>query len=58
MPLYFDSSAFGDDEVEARAIEFIKSCGHLQTGDAIILTKGVIMGDRGNTNIMKILPVA
>jgi pyruvate kinase len=57
IPLYFDSSAFGEDEVEARAIEFIKSCGHLQTGDAIILTKGVIMGDRGNTNIMKILPV-
>jgi pyruvate kinase len=57
MPLYFDSSAFSEGEVEARAIEFIKSCGYLQTGDAIILTKGVVMGDRGNTNIMKILPV-
>ncbi len=58
IPLYFDSSAFAENEVEARAIEFIKSCGHLQTGDAILLTKGVVMGDRGNTNIMKILPVA
>ena len=58
MPLYFDTSAFGEDEVEARAIEFIKSCGYLQSGDAIILTKGVIMGGRGNTNVMKILPVS
>jgi pyruvate kinase len=58
IPLYFDSSAFADDEVETRAVEFIKSCGHLQTGDAIILTKGVVMGDRGNTNVMKILGVS
>ncbi|MEP5765730.1 MAG: pyruvate kinase [Halieaceae bacterium] len=58
VPLYFDAAAFQEDEVDARAIEYIKSCGHLQKDDAIILTKGVIMGRRGNTNIMKILPVA
>jgi pyruvate kinase len=57
MPLYFDSSAFDDQEVEARAIEFIKSCGYLQSGDSILLTKGAVMGKIGNTNVMKILPV-
>jgi pyruvate kinase len=57
VPLYFDASAFKDDEVDARAIEFIKSCGFLQTNDEIILTKGMVMGRRGNTNIMKVLPV-
>jgi pyruvate kinase len=57
VPLYFDASAFDDDQVDARAIEFIKSCGYLQADDEIILTKGMVMGRRGNTNIMKILPV-
>ena len=57
QPLYFDAGAFQEEEVDARAIEFIKSCGYLQKDDAIILTKGMIMGRRGNTNIMKILPV-
>ena len=57
VPLYFDSNAFGADEVDAQAIEFIKSNGYLEKGDDIILSKGVIMGSRGNTNIMKILPV-
>ncbi len=57
IPLYFDAAAFAADELDAAAIEFIKSCGHLQSEDAIILTKGAITGRRGNTNIMKILPV-
>ena len=57
IPLYFDAGAFAPDEVDARAIEYIKSCGYLSKDDAIILTKGVIMGQRGNTNIMQILPV-
>jgi pyruvate kinase len=57
VPLYFDAGAFAPDEVDARAIEYIKSCGYLTRDDAIILTKGVIMGQRGNTNIMQILPV-
>ena len=57
VPLYFDAAAFENDEVDARAIEFIKSCGFLEKDDAIILTKGVVMGQRGHTNILKILPV-
>ena len=43
--------------MDTRAIEFIKSCGYLNSGDSMILTKGALMGQRGNTNIMKILPV-
>ena len=57
VPLYFDAAAFENDEVDARAIEFIKSCGFLEKDDEIILNKGVIMGQRGHTNILKILPV-
>jgi pyruvate kinase len=57
IPLYFDAASFDATEVDARAIEYIKSCGHLSKDDAIILTKGEVMGQRGNTNIMKILPV-
>ena len=57
IPLYFDAGAFSPDEVDGRAIEYIKSGGYLSKGDAIILTKGVVMGQRGNTNIMQILPV-
>jgi len=56
-PLYFDAAAFEEGEVDARAIEFIKSRGYLEKGDEIIFTKGAVMGRRGNTNIMKILPV-
>ena len=56
-PLYFDASAFAGDAVDGAAIEFLKSGGYLSSGDAIILTKGSIMGKCGNTNIMKILSV-
>jgi pyruvate kinase len=57
VPLYFDAQAFGEENLDAAAIEFLKSAGFLHSGDAIILTKGVVMGQPGNTNIMQILPV-
>ncbi len=57
VPLYFDASAFGEEDVDSATIEFLKSSGYLKSQDAIILTMGVIMGVRGNTNILKILPV-
>ena len=57
IPLYFDAGAFSSEEVDTRAIEYIKSCGFLNKDDAIILTKGAVMGQEGTTNIMKILPV-
>ena len=57
VPLYFDAGAFSPEEVDAQAIEYIKSCGLLSKNDSVILTKGVVVGERGNTNIMQILPV-
>ena len=57
VPLYFDASAFDQDEVEARAIEFLLDGGYLRKSDDILLTEGSIMGTAGSTNIMKILPV-
>ena len=57
IPLFFDASVFDQDEVDARAIEFLSDGGYLQKGDSILLTKGTLMGHSGSTNIMKILPV-
>ncbi len=57
VPLYFDASAFAHDDVDTQAIEYLKSGGYLNSNDAIILTRGAVMGQPGNTNIMKILPV-
>jgi pyruvate kinase len=57
VPLFFDATAFDHDSVDARAIEFLLDGGYLGMGDDIILTKGVVMGTAGSTNIMKILPV-
>ena len=57
VPLYFDASAFDEDQVEAIAIEFLLDGGYLSKNDSILLTKGEVMGTAGSTNIMKILPV-
>ena len=57
VPLFFDASAFDDDSVEARAIEFLRDGAYLQKDDSILLTKGAVMGRSGSTNILKILPV-
>lgn len=58
VPLFFDASVFDQDSVEASAIEFLCDEGQLHKGDAVLLTKGALMGRPGSTNIMKILPVA
>jgi pyruvate kinase len=57
VPLYFDSTAFDAERVDARAIEFLLDGGYLGKNDSILLTKGSEMGTAGSTNIMKILPV-
>jgi len=58
IPLFFDADAFDEDSVESRAIEFLKDGGYLSKDDAILLTKGEVMGRAGSTNIMKILAVS
>ena len=57
IPLFFDATAFDQDSVEARAIEFLLDGHYLQKNDSILLTTGEVMGRAGSTNIMKILPV-
>jgi pyruvate kinase len=57
IPLFFDATAFDQDSVEARAIEFLLDGHFLQKNDSILLTTGQVMGRAGSTNIMKILPV-
>ncbi len=58
IPLYFDASAFDQDDVEARVIELLKDGSYLSNDDSIVLTKGADMGRPGSTNIMKILSVS
>ncbi|MDP4788618.1 MAG: pyruvate kinase [Haliea sp.] len=57
VPLFFDASVFDRETVEASAIEFLCDEGQLQKDDAVLLTKGSVMGRPGSTNIMKILSV-
>lgn len=57
VPLFFDAGVFDQETVEASAIEFLCDEGQLHKGDAVLLTKGAVMGSPGSTNIMKILPV-
>ena len=58
VPLYFESAAFERDEIEIRALEFLRDEGLIQKGDSIILTQGSLMGVTGSTNIIKILSVS
>ena len=58
VPLYFESAAFDRDEIDIRALEFLRDEGLIKMGDSIILTQGSLMGIRGSTNIIKILNVS
>ncbi len=58
IPLFFDASAFDQDDVEPNAIEFLLDGAFLTPGDSILLTKGAVLGQRGATSIMKIIPVS
>ena len=58
VPLYFESAAFEQDEIEIRALEFLRDEGLISKGDSIILTQGSLMGVTGSTNIIKILCVS
>ncbi len=57
VPLFFDATAFSEEEVESSAIEYLRDGGYILEGDSILLTRGQVMGHPGATNIMKILPV-
>ena len=57
IPLYFDASSFEAGQVESAAIEFLKDSDYIAKDDALLLTRGEVMGKPGSTNIIKILPV-
>jgi pyruvate kinase len=57
IPLYFDADSFDHDSIEPRAIEYLRDDDFLSKDDALLLTRGEVMGTAGSTNIMKILPV-
>jgi pyruvate kinase len=57
IPLYFDADSFDHDSIETRAIEYLRDDDFLSKDDALLLTRGEVMGTAGSTNIMKILPV-
>ncbi|WP_439107693.1 pyruvate kinase [Congregibacter sp.] len=58
IPLYFDASSLGQEDIEASAIEYLRDNDLLSKDDALLLTRGDVMGTAGGTNIMKILPVS
>ena len=57
IPLYFDHAQEEDGLVQDRLLEFLAYDQQLKPGDAVLLTRGEIMGSPGNTNVMKILTI-
>ena len=58
VPLYFDSRHTDVEGAERDAIQFLLDRQQLARGDAVLLTRGSVMGQPGSTDIMKILAVA
>ncbi|EAQ96447.1 pyruvate kinase [Congregibacter litoralis] len=57
IPLYFDAVSFEKEDIELRAIEYLRDNDLLSKGDALLMTRGEVVGTAGGTNMMKILPV-
>ncbi|WP_028115954.1 pyruvate kinase [Ferrimonas senticii] len=57
MPVRFDSTTYGRDELIPAALELVKQVSQLQSGDLIILTKGDAMETVGGTNTSKVLMI-
>ena len=58
IPLYFDAGSLDQGSIEASVIEFLRDSDFLREGDALLLTRGEVLGVPGSTNMMKILPVS
>ncbi len=56
-PIAFETVDTSHQEVNARAIEVMKSTNLVNEGDLVIITKGDLMGVLGGTNAMKIIRV-
>lgn len=57
-PMAFDATGCDRRQVNHKAILVLKQRGILQDGDAVIITKGDLMGVHGRTNTMKIIKVS
>lgn len=56
-PSSVDYTDLNDDEVQAMILERIKAFGVAQSGDLVILTRGVTKGTMGGTNRLEIVKV-
>ena len=57
VPLYFEARPGEPEQAEQDAIHFLRQQRQLAAGDAVLLTRGSVMGQPGSTDIMKILAV-
>ncbi|GAB5415669.1 MAG: pyruvate kinase [Congregibacter sp.] len=57
VPLYFDAGSFPPEQVEQQLIEFLCDSRLVAREDALLLTRGEVLGQAGATNIIKILTV-
>ncbi|WP_251359751.1 pyruvate kinase [Kangiella sp. TOML190] len=55
--IHFDPTALARHDVNRLAVEELRTRGHVQDGDLVIITKGDSMGKLGGTNAMKIVTV-
>ena len=56
-PMGFDATGCDTKQINQEAILVLKQHGLLQAGDAVIITKGDLMGVHGRTNAMEIIKV-
>ncbi|MCW3173848.1 pyruvate kinase [Shewanella subflava] len=58
QPMFFDSTAYGADELAREALNTMVAAGYLSSGDMVLMTKGDAMETVGGTNTCKVLVVA
>lgn len=56
-PMFFDSTAVDEKNLNREILEGLKAKGQLETGDLVLLTRGAALGNDGGTNSMQVLMV-
>ncbi|MGB0466980.1 MAG: pyruvate kinase [Pontibacterium sp.] len=57
-PMFFDSTAVNEADLNREILAGLKAKDQLKTGDLVILTRGAQLGDHGGTNSMQVLEVS
>ncbi|MCO4758528.1 MAG: pyruvate kinase, partial [Oceanospirillaceae bacterium] len=57
-PMFFDSTAVNEADLNREILEGLKAKDQLQPGDLVILTRGAQLGEHGGTNSMQVLKVS